>query len=182
MRTSHDNLEADLEERSGLQHGPPYVHAAPGNSDECLVSVSLAGFTGIEDVAVWLTERAEGELAGDTLGALIAAGRTSQEAGFAGLAQDGGDAGRGGECVGGGDAVFGRERFDSQFSVEAVDVLGDIGADINAHAPLRALTTVRRSARAVAVPHGDQSQSLIGGRCDLALPGALLLSHQWQPA
>ncbi|MBZ9603168.1 hypothetical protein [Phyllobacterium chamaecytisi] len=56
---------------------------------------------------------------------------------------------------------------------DPVDVPEDIGADINVRSPRRALTTIRRSAPAVAVLHSDQSQDLISGRGNAALPGDL---------
>ena len=110
MRSSSGHLEVGLEGRSILHDCPEDVHATTGKSDDGLVmTFALAPFAGIEGAAVWLAERAEGALVEgglveDGLEALVAAGWASEEARFAGLADDGGDSGCGGERVGGAEA------------------------------------------------------------------------------
>ena len=89
-----------------LQHRPEDIDAAPGEGDQSLVvAFSLAPLALVEGAAVRAMQRAEGRLVEDSLQRLVAAGRPTQEADLARLAEHRGEAGSGGQGVGGGEAA-----------------------------------------------------------------------------
>ena len=105
MRASSRFVVAGLEGRPGMEDGPEDVHSSSSEGDDGgVVAFALAALAVVEGAAVVVAERAEGGLVEDALEALVAAGGPAQEARLAGLAQDRGDAGSGGERVGGAEA------------------------------------------------------------------------------
>jgi len=115
MRLSTGYFELELEGRSSLHDCPKDVHATAGKSEDGLVmTFASAPFAAMEGAAAWLAEREGGlvEYAFD----LLAAGSASDEARFAGLADDGCDS----DC--------GRERVDE--IAAAADQQPDLEIDL----------------------------------------------------
>ena len=102
MLSSSRSFERCLERNAGLEHRPEHTDAPTRQGDDRLVVVlSFAPLAVIEGLAVGMRQRAEGGLIEHAFQPAIAARRPSEKAHLARLAQDGRNAGSGGQRVGG---------------------------------------------------------------------------------